>query len=357
MSIAIVTGSGGLVGAAATRLFGERGLDVVGIDNDMRSQFFGVEASTRWQVQELKGQSYYTHVSADIRDADAMERVFAEYGRDIKVIIHCAAQPSHDWAARDPMTDFTVNANGTLTLLEATRRHAPDAVFIFVSTNKVYGDQPNHLPLIERDTRFELSPAHEWAEHGFPEQMSIDNCLHSVFGASKVAADVMVQEYGRYFGMKTGCFRGGCLTGPGHSGAQLHGFLAYLVKCAVNGTPYTVFGYSGKQVRDNIHSTDLVEAFWCFFQRPLAGEVFNIGGGRHSNCSMLEAIAIAEEMTGRAMSTSYSPDNRVGDHIWWISDTRKFQAAYPEWRYRYDIRALMQDIYAGAVSRVQVAAE
>ena len=357
MGVAIVTGSGGLVGAAAARLFGLRGLDVVGIDNDMRSQFFGVEASTRWQVQELKRQSYYTHVAADIRDADAMERVFSDYGHDIEVIIHCAAQPSHDWAARDPMMDFTVNANGTLTLLEATRRHAPDAVFIFVSTNKVYGDQPNHLPLIELDRRFELSPAHEWAEHGFPEQMSIDNCLHSVFGASKVAADVMVQEYGRYFGMKTGCFRGGCLTGPGHSGAQLHGFLAYLVKCAINDVPYTVFGYSGKQVRDNIHSTDLVEAFWCFFQRPLGGQVFNIGGGRHSNCSMLEAIGIAEELTGRPMSTSYSPDNRIGDHIWWISDTRKFQAAYPEWHYRYDIRALMEDIYAGAISRVQVAAE
>ena len=357
MGVAIVTGSGGLVGAAAARLFGQRGLDIVGIDNDMRSRFFGVEASTRWQVQELRRHGFYTHEAADIRDAEAMERVFSRYGRDIKVIIHCAAQPSHDWAARDPMTDFTVNANGTLTLLEATRRHAPDAVFIFVSTNKVYGDRPNHLPLVEQETRFELSPAHEWAEHGFPEQMSIDDCLHSVFGASKVAADVMVQEYGRYFGLKTGCFRGGCLTGPGHSGAQLHGFLAYLVKCAVNDTPYTVFGYSGKQVRDNIHSTDLVEAFWCFFQRPMAGQVFNIGGGRHSNCSMLEAITMAEEMTGRPMSISYSPENRVGDHIWWISDTRKFQAAYPEWRYRYDIRALMQDIHAGTVARVQVAAE
>lgn len=358
MSVAIVTGSGGLVGAEAVRLFGARGLAVVGIDNDMRSHFFGPEASTRWQVEALqRAHPGYTHVAADIRDQSAIERVFAQYGRDIAVVVHCAAQPSHDWAVREPMTDFTVNANGTLTLLEATRQHAPDAVFIFASTNKVYGDRPNHLPLVETETRFELSPEHPWAEHGFPEEMSIDGCLHSLFGASKVAADVMVQEYGRYFGMRTGCFRGGCLTGPGHSGAQLHGFLAYLVKCAVTGAPYTVFGYNGKQVRDNIHSRDLVEAFWAFFQRPAAGEVFNMGGGRHSNCSMFEAIRAAEALTGRPMNTTYTPQNRTGDHIWWISDTRKFQAMYPEWRYRYDIDAILRDIHEGLASRLQVAAE
>ncbi len=357
MGVAIVTGSGGLVGAEAVRLFGQRGLDVVGIDNDMRSRFFGPDASTKWQVDTLRRQSFYTHVDADIRDEAAMRSTFGRYGSDIKVVIHCAAQPSHDWAAREPATDFTVNANGTLALLEATRQHAPDAVFIFVSTNKVYGDRPNHLPLVEQATRYELSPEHPWAEHGFPEEMSIDACLHSLFGASKVAADVLVQEYGRYFGMRTACFRGGCLTGPGHSGAQLHGFLAYLVKCAVTGTPYTVFGYNGKQVRDNIHARDLVEAFWCYFQRPQAGEVFNIGGGRHSNCSMLEAIAIAEELTGRPMNTSYDTQNRTGDHIWWISDVRKFQTMYPEWSYRYDVRAIMEDIHAGLTTRLQVAAE
>lgn len=358
MSVAIVTGSGGLVGAEAVRLFGARGLDVVGVDNDMRARFFGPDASTAWQIEALRAaHPRYRHVHADIRDGGAMDALFAEYGRDVAVVVHCAAQPSHDWAARDPNTDFTVNANGTLALLEATRRNAPDAVFIFVSTNKVYGDRPNHLPLVERDTRFELAPDHPWAEHGFPEQMSIDSCLHSLFGASKVAADVLVQEYGRYFGMKTACFRGGCLTGPGHSGAQLHGFLAYLAKCAMTGAPYTVFGYKGKQVRDNIHARDLVEAFWCFFRRPGSGEVYNIGGGRHSNCSMMEAIAIAEGIAGRPMNHTYSETNRVGDHIWWVSDVRRFRAHYPEWDYKYDIRGIMEDIMSGLSERVPAAAE
>jgi CDP-paratose 2-epimerase len=357
MAIMIVTGSGGLVGAETVRLFLERGLDVVGIDNDMRAHFFGPEASTGWQVNLLEKQRGYTHSPADIRDAAAIDAVFQRYGSDIAGIVHCAAQPSHDWAVRDPVTDFTVNANGTLTLLEATRRFAKDAVFIFVSTNKVYGDQPNHLPLVETPTRFELSPEHPWAGDGFPEEMPIDRCLHSLFGASKVAADVLVQEYGRYFGMKTACFRGGCLTGPGHSGAQLHGFLAYLMRCAVTGRPYTVFGYKGKQVRDNIHARDLVEAFWAFFRRPGSGEVFNIGGSRHSNCSMLEAIAIAEKLTGKPMQYSYSEDNRIGDHIWWISDVSKFKKMYPEWNYRYDINTLMADIHDGVSARLESAAD
>ncbi len=353
MAVAIVTGSGGLVGAETTNLLLEKGLEVVGIDNDMRSVFFGAEASTNWQVERLKKRVGYRHESVDIRDADGIAAVFTRYSDEIAIVIHCAAQPSHDWAARDPITDFTVNANGTLTLLEATRKHAPDAVFIFVSTNKVYGDRPNHLPLVELDTRFELAPEHPWAEHGFPEEMPIDRCLHSLFGASKVSADVIVQEYGRYFGMRTACFRGGCLTGPGHSGTQLHGFLAYLVRCAVTQRPYTVFGYKGKQVRDNIHARDLVEAFWAFFERPASGMVFNMGGSRHSNCSMLEAIAMAEELTGRPMDVSFVDDNRVGDHIWWISDVSAFRALYPEWQYRYDIRSLMADIYDGVGARVK----
>jgi len=356
MAVAMVTGSGGLVGAETVKLFAERGLEIVGIDNDLRSYFFGPQASTRWQVNTLKQTvRNYTHLDADIRDEAAIKQVFRSYGADIKVVIHCAAQPSHDWAMREPITDFTVNANGTLNLLEATRQFARAAVFIFVSTNKVYGDRPNQLPLIELSTRFELAPDNAWAEHGFPEDMSIDNCLHSLFGASKVAADGLVQEYGRYFGMMTACFRGGCLTGPGHSGAQLHGFLAYLVQCAVTGSPYTVFGYKGKQVRDNIHSRDLVEAFWCFFRRPAVGEVFNIGGGRHSNCSMREAITIVEELTGRPMQHSYSDDNRVGDHIWWISDVRKFQRMYPEWSYRYGIKEILLDIHEGLTERLRSA--
>lgn len=354
MSIAIVTGSGGLVGSETARLFLEKGLTVVGIDNDMRGTFFGPEASTRWQTDLLETRTGYTHHAADIRDAPAIGAIFARFGRDIAAVVHCAAQPSHDWAANDPVADFTINANGTQTLLEATRKHAPDAVFVFVSTNKVYGDRPNHLPLIELETRFELSPDHPWAERGFPEDMPIDACLHSLFGASKVAADVLVQEYGRYFGMRTACFRGGCLTGPGHSGAQLHGFLAYLMRCAVTNRPYTVFGYKGKQVRDNIHVRDVAEAFWAFFQRPSSGAVFNLGGGRHSNCSMQEAIAMAEALTGRPMDISYAEDNRTGDHIWWISDVGKFQALYPEWHYRHDIQSLMADIHDGVRSRAGV---
>jgi CDP-paratose 2-epimerase len=353
MPVAVITGSGGLIGAETVRLFAARGLDIVGIDNDMRSRFFGAGASTFWQIEMLK-KSYpnYMHVDSDIRDEVAVGQIFKRYGKDIVVIVHCAAQPSHDWAAREPVTDFTVNANGTLNLLEAARVHAPSSVFIFVSTNKVYGDRPNDLPFVELGTRFELVPEHPWAQHGIPEDMSIDSCLHSLFGASKVAADVLVQEYGRYFGLKTVCFRGGCLTGPGHSGAQLHGFLAYLVKCALTGTPYTVFGYKGKQVRDNIHSRDLVEAFWCFFQRPAVGEVFNIGGGRYCNCSMAEAITMAEELTGRPFQRSYDDAPRRGDHIWWVSDVRKFQQMYPEWSYRYDIQAIMSDIYAGLTERL-----
>ena len=353
MSVAIITGSAGLVGAEAVSFFASKGFDVVGIDNDMRGYFFGKEASTAWSRERLeKHFPSYTHVETDIRDQDALERLFSRYGRSVELVLHAAAQPSHDWAAREPFTDFSVNANGTLNLLEMTRRHCPDAPFIFTSTNKVYGDTPNRLPLVERETRWELDESHPFAAHGIDESMSIDQTLHSLFGASKVAADVLVQEYGRYFGLKTACFRGGCLTGPGHSGAQLHGFLAYLGKCAVTGTPYTVFGYQGKQVRDNIHAFDLVNAFWHFFQKPRSGEVYNIGGGRFSNCSMLEAIAMTERLTGRPMRWSYSDTNRVGDHVWWISDIRKFVAHYPEWSITRSIDAIIADIHGELSERL-----
>jgi CDP-paratose 2-epimerase len=355
MTVAVVTGSGGLVGAAASRLFAERGFSVVGIDNDMRRSLFGHEAETSWQIDVLKRTlPRYQHMDDDIRDVEAMRRIFRHYGSAIRVVIHCAAQPSHDWAVRDPDVDFTINANGTQILLEATRRHASDAAFIFVSTNKVYGDRPNQLPLTELATRYELTAQHDWNAHGIPEEMGVDQTLHSLFGASKLAADILVQEYGRYFGMNTACFRGGCLTGPGHSGAQLHGFLAYLMKCAVTDKPYTVFGYNGKQVRDNIHATDLVEAFWCFAQRPEPASVFNIGGGRHANCSMLEAIAMTEQLTGRPMRWSYNAENRIGDHMWWISDVRKFRALYPEWDYRYNIRDILADLHNGVTARVSL---
>ncbi|MBK3774381.1 NAD-dependent epimerase/dehydratase family protein [Azospirillum brasilense] len=352
MSVVIVTGSAGLIGAEATGFFAEKDFDIVGVDNDMRRYFFGDEASTSWSRERLeKRHPSYTHVTADIRDQDAMDALFARYGASIALVIHTAAQPSHDWAAREPFTDFSVNANGTLNLLEAARRHCPDAPFIFTSTNKVYGDTPNALPLVEQESRWELDPSHPWATHGIPEAMSIDQTKHSLFGASKVAADVMVQEYGRYFGMKTACFRGGCLTGPGHSGAQLHGFLAYLMKCAVTGTPYRVFGYKGKQVRDNIHSFDLVNAFWHFFQKPRSAEVYNIGGGRHSNCSMAEAIAKAEQLTGRSMVWSYDETNRIGDHIWWISDIRRFQEHYPDWSLTRDIDGILAEMHAEMADR------
>ena len=352
MAVALVTGSAGLVGSESVRFFADQGLEVVGIDNDMRAYFFGAEASTDWNRHALERTVRgYTHVNADIRDADAMGRLFERYGRDIAVIIHTAAQPSHDWAAREPLTDFSVNATGTLVLLECTRRYSPDAVFIFTSTNKVYGDTPNRLPLVERETRWAVDDGHPFAAHGIDESMSIDSTMHSVFGASKVAADVMVQEYGRYFGMKTVCFRGGCLTGPAHSGAELHGFLAYLVKCAVTGRPYTVFGYKAKQVRDNIHSNDLVRAFWHFFKAPRSGEVYNIGGGPFANCSMLEAISLVERLTGRQLQWSYQESNRAGDHIWWVSDIRRFMNHYPDWRLEHDLERTVKEMVAAQMER------
>jgi len=348
MSVVLVTGSAGLIGAESVRFFAAEGFDVVGIDNDMRRIFFGDEASTAWSRQRLEIEvENYRHVDGDIRDAALMDQIFGRYGGDVAAVVHTAAQPSHDWAASDPQTDFTVNANGTLNLLEATRRHCPDAAFIFTSTNKVYGDAPNLLPLIEEKLRWEVSPEHPFAAYGIDESMSVDSCLHSLFGASKLAADVVVQEYGRYFGMRTACFRGGCLTGPGHSGTKLHGFLAYLARCAVTGDRYTVLGYKGKQVRDNIHSYDLVNAFWHFIQAPRAAAVYNIGGSRHANCSMLEAIAACERLTGKAMNWCYSEQNRTGDHIWWVSDVRRFQGDYPGWRYRYDIDAILEEIIDG----------
>jgi len=353
MTIALITGSAGLIGAEAARFFSDQGLDVVGIDNDMRRLFFGDDASTHWSRVALQTDlPRYRHNDLDIRDQNAIQNIFSQYGRDIAVVIHAAAQPSHDWAAREPVTDFTVNANGTLTLLEATRQHCPDAPFIFCSTNKVYGDAPNRLPLIEQDHRWEIAPQHPFAPHGIDETMSIDASTHSLFGVSKAAADLMVQEFGHYFGLKTACFRGGCLTGPGHSGTKLHGFLSYLMICAVSGQPYKVLGYKGKQVRDNIHSFDLVNAFWHFFRKPRVGQVYNIGGGRFANCSMLEAIALCEEITGSSMDWSYIDNNRIGDHIWWVSDIRRFQSHYPEWKITYNIRTTLAEIHDAVCSRV-----
>jgi CDP-paratose 2-epimerase len=343
---ALITGSAGLIGSEAAKFFAQKGFEIVGIDNNMRSYFFGEEASTEWNRKKIEAQlkKSYTHYNADIRDNDAIKKIFKEHKFDL--IIHTAAQPSHDWAAREPFTDFSVNANGTLVLLENMRTSCPDAVFIFTSTNKVYGDRPNELPLIELEKRWELPEDHKYYK-GIDESMSIDNCKHSIFGASKVAADIMVQEYGAYFDFKTAVFRGGCLTGPSHSGAELHGFLAYLIKCIYSGKKYTIFGYKGKQVRDNIHSHDLVNAFWHFYQKPQAGgQVYNMGGARNSNISMLEAIEAIEKRLGKKANFELSNENRIGDHIWYISDVSKFKSHYPGWDFEYDIDAILDEMCA-----------
>lgn len=347
MSIALITGSAGLVGAEAVACFAEHGFTVIGIDNNMRREFFGEEASTEPARRALEARfRQYIHVRADVRDRVALEAIFAEYSSDIQVVIHAAAQPSHDWAARDPHVDFSVNAMGTLNLLECTRRYCPQASFLFTSTNKVYGDNPNRLPLVETETRWEIDPDHPFAEHGIDESMSVDQTNHSLFGASKLAADALVQEYGRCFGLNTACFRGGCLTGPGHAGTMLHGFLAYLVKCVVTRTPYTILGYRGKQVRDNLHVRDLIHMFWHYHQQPRPGAVYNVGGGQHSNCSVREAIALCEVLTGAKAKVTYVEAPRRGDHMWYISDVRKFRCHFPRWHYEFDLRAILLDIIA-----------
>jgi CDP-paratose 2-epimerase len=353
MNTAVITGSAGLIGSEAVSFFSSRFDLIIGIDNNLRRYFFGESGSTEWNMRRLTDIfPNYKHYNADIRDVADLEKIFDNYGKDIRLIIHTAAQPSHDWAAREPFTDFAVNANGTLNMLEMTRLYCPEAVFIFTSTNKVYGDTPNYLPLVELQTRWEIDKDHPYFKEGIDERMNIDRSRHSLFGASKIAADILVQEYGRYFGMKTGVFRGGCLTGPNHSGAKLHGFLSYLMKCAITGEQYTIFGYGGKQVRDNIHSHDLVRMFWHFYNTPRPGEVYNAGGGRFSNCSMLEAIALSEEITGNKINYVYSENNRIGDHIWWISDVSKFRGHYPQWHWEYGIAETLCEMHGSLLKRI-----
>lgn len=340
---ALITGSGGLIGSEAAKFFAGKGFEIVGIDNDMRSYFFGKEASTEWNQHKIQNdlKNQYIHNKVDIRNDEEIKKIFKKHKFDI--VIHTAAQPSHDWAAKEPFTDFSVNATGTLVMLENMRKYSPNAVFIFTSTNKVYGDTPNRLPLIELEKRWELPKDHTFYK-GIDESMSIDQTKHSVFGASKVAADVMVQEYGKYFGLNTAVFRGGCLTGPSHSGAELHGFLAYLIKCIYSNKKYTIYGYKGKQVRDNIHSHDLVNAFYHFYQNPRPGEVYNIGGARNSNISMLEAIEKIEKLLNKKANYALSEENRIGDHIWYISDVSKFKSHYPQWDFEYDIDAILKEM-------------
>jgi CDP-paratose 2-epimerase len=345
VSVAVITGSSGLIGSEAAIYFGSLGLDVVGIDNDMRQVFFGAEASTDWnrvRVQEMLGKRYVHH-DLDIRDREGILDIFRRYGQSVELVIHAAAQPSHDWAAREPFVDFDINAVGTLNLLEGLRLHAEEATFIFTSTNKVYGDRPNTLPLRELETRWEIDESHTYWD-GIREDMSIDHCLHSIFGASKAAADILVQEYGRYYGLRTASFRGGTLTGPNHSAAELHGFLAYVMRCVMTGTRYTVYGYKGKQVRDAIHSEDLIRAFHEFFRAPRVAEVYNIGGGRYSNASVIEAIELAQEIEGEELDWIYEEANRIGDHIWWIGDNGRFESHHPGWALEYDVRRILEEI-------------
>jgi CDP-paratose 2-epimerase len=351
MPTAIVTGSGGLVGSESVRRFVEAGYEVVGLENDMRSRLFGADASTA-PVTEALETAYpeFRSLEIDVRDADAVERVFAERGSRVDLIVHAAAQPSHDWAARDPKTDFAINAWGTLHLLEAARAHAPDATFVHVSTNKVYGDKPNALPLLEEPTRLELPADHPYFG-GIDTAIPLDRSMHSLFGVSKAAADLLVQEYGRYFGMPSVCFRCGCITGPLHAGAVLHGFLAYLMRCAVTGEPYTVFGFGGKQVRDNLHAAELADAFLAFHEAPRPAAVYNLGGGRRSNCSLLEAIEACERIAGRELNWELSDSPRVGDHRWWISDTEEFRADYPTWRVRRGVDEILTEIHDVNVER------
>jgi CDP-paratose 2-epimerase len=344
MQTIIVTGSAGLIGSETVRRFAQDGWQVVGIDNDMRAQFFGPEASTHKTRDDLIANvRAYKHHEFDIRDANAVSELFKEYRGRIAAVVHTASQPSHDWAAREPQIDFAINATATMILLEAARKFSPEAPFVFISTNKVYGDRPNQLPLRELPTRWEMESGHEY-EHGISESMSIDGTQHSLFGVSKTAADLLVQEYGRYFGMPTVALRGGCLTGPAHAGAELHGFLSYLMLCTTTGRRYRVFGYKGKQVRDNIHSSDLVDACVEFIRAPRPGEVYNIGGGCANSCSILEAIELCEQISDRRLGWDYEETARRGDHIWWITDTRKFQSHYPGWTIRCGLRETLEQI-------------
>ena len=344
MKIALITGSCGLVGSESSSFFSKKGFKILGIDNNTRKFFFGKDGDISWVKKKLKNNlNNYHHSNVDIRNYLFLKKIFLKYKKNIKVIIHAAAQPSHDWAKNQPFIDFDINARGTLNLLELTKQYCPKAPFIFMSTNKVYGDNPNFLPLVEKKTRWEIKNNHKYRD-GIDETMSIDNCTHSFFGASKAYSDLIVQEYGKNVGLKTACFRAGCITGPNHSGAKLHGFLSYLVKSSLQNKKYTLIGYKGKQVRDNIHSEDLVSCFWEFYKKPKMGEVYNTGGGRYSNCSIIEALNLVQAITGKKIKKKILKENRVGDHIWYVSSMSKFKRDYPNWRQNYSSKKIIQEL-------------
>ena len=344
MSIAIITGSSGLIGSDAVNFFCEKGFDVIGIDNNFRKLFFGNEGSTLWiKNRNLRKNIRFKSHSIDIRNYNSLEKIFKNKKKRISIIIHCAAQPSHDYGKNFPILDFEVNAKGTLNLLELCKIYCPDAPFIFMSTNKVYGDNPNKLSVVEKNKRWELR-SKDVNFDGIDENFSLDNCTHSFFGVSKTYADLIVQEYGKNVGLKTVSFRGGCITGPNHSGVKLHGFLSYLVKKCLKEKKYSLIGFKGKQVRDNLHSSDLVNCFWEFFKKPRYGEVYNIGGGRHSNCSILEALEIVENKTQINIKKKFIKKNRMGDHIWYISNIKKFRKHYPNWKQKYNTKKIIEEL-------------
>ena len=343
MNIALITGSCGLVGSESSIFFSKKKFKILGIDNNARKFFFGKDGDIGWIKKNLKRNiPNYTHLNIDIRNFSALKNIFSKNRKNIKVIIHAAAQPSHDWAKNEPFIDFDINAKGTLNLLELTKRYCPNAPFIFMSTNKVYGDNPNKLPLIERKKRWEIKKNHRY-NSGIDETMSIDNCTHSFFGTSKSYADLIVQEYGKNVGLKTVCFRAGCITGPNHSGAKLHGFLSYLVKASLKKKSYSLIGYKGKQVRDNIHSNDLVSCFWEYYKKPRKGEVYNTGGGRFSNCSIMEALDFVEKFKKIKIKRKILGKNRIGDHIWYVTSMKKFKKHYPNWKQKYSTKKILKE--------------
>jgi CDP-paratose 2-epimerase len=345
----LITGSSGLIGSEAVQFYDGKGYSVVGIDSNMRQVFFGPKGDTSWNLERLKkGARKFTHYDVDIRDRGRLFDLFRDH--DFDMVIHCAAQPSHDKAGEIPLLDFEVNALGTVNLLEATRQFCPEAIFIHMSTNKVYGDAPNELPLIETETRYDYARKEDY--HGVSEECRIDRCLHSLFGASKTAGDVIAQEYGRYFGMKVGIFRGGCLTGPMHSGVELHGFLSYLVHVAVTGKPYTIYGYKGKQVRDQIHSHDVIMAFEAFANEPHPGEVYNLGGGRANAASVVECIQLIKEIGGYKVDWTYQDHHRLGDHICYVSDLRKLRKHYALWRITRSLPSIVKEMIHAEEERV-----
>jgi CDP-paratose 2-epimerase len=343
MSIVLITGSCGLVGSEASTFFSQKGFKVVGIDNNFRKHFFGDDGSTFWVKKKLfRSVNNYEHHSVDIRNKNTLQKIFKKYKKNIKLIIHCAAQPSHDFAKNNSKIDFEVNALGTLNMLNLTEKYCKYATFIHMSTNKVYGDNPNKLKLKEKKYRWEIND--KKFKNGIDENFSLDNCTHSFFGVSKIYSDLITQEFGKNNKLNTGIFRAGCITGPNHSGAKLHGFLSYLVKSVLKNKPYEIIGYKGKQVRDNIHSYDLVNCFWEFYKKPKKGEVFNIGGGSYSNCSILEALKIIQELTNKKVKTITNNKNRVGDHIWYVSDINKFKKTYPKWNQKYNTKKIIEEL-------------